>query len=233
MHQILSFIFKSSYLSRLCRLSFGVGCFYIAFASTLTLSQELEKPQFPARQNLILRQYFRTRFSEAYISQSHVTSSPSVFIENFIDRQIDNYITELDKRLNGIKFQSASLEVAAKELIFGEEGPNYLQFREMWKESMERIHDDAGVLHRMISYVFAGLKNKGDVEIDTGLEAKKIGFKKERLYLQKEIVKAEQRIRNYFFEPNHIIHLEELKGENMLIQLYRIRQITQKLKEVW
>ena len=135
--------------------------------------------------------------------------------------------------MNGIKFQSASLEVAAKELIFGEEGPNYLQFREMWKESMERIHDDAGVLHRMISYVFAGLKNKGDVEIDTGLEAKKIGFKKERLYLQKEIVKAEQRIRNYFFEPNHIIHLEELKGENMLIQLYRIRQITQKLKEVW
>lgn len=233
MYQILSFIFKSSYVSRLCRVSFGVGCFYIAFASTLTLSQELEKPQFPARQNLILRQYFRTRFSEAYISQNHVVSSPPIFIENFVDRQIDNYVTELDKRLNGIKSQSDSLEVAAKGLISGKEGPNYLQFRKMWKESMERIHDDAGVLHRMIGYVLTGLESKGDVKVNISLEAQKIGFKKERLYLQKEIVKAEQRIRDYFFEPKHIIHVEELKGENMLIQLYRVRQITQKLKEVW
>ena len=205
MHQILSFIFKSSYLSRLCHLSLGVGCFYIAFASTLTLSQELEKPQFPARQNLILRQYFRARFSEAYISQNHLVSSPPIFIENLIDRKIDNYITELDKRLKDIKSQSASLEVAAKGLRFGEEGPNYLQSRKMWKESMGKIHDDARALHRMISYVLTGLENKDDVEIDIGLEAKKIGFKKERLYLQKEIVKAEQRIRDYFFNCWYII----------------------------
>ena len=197
------------------------------------MSQELEKPQFPARQNLILRQYFRARFSEAYISQNHLVSSPPIFIENLIDRQIDNYITELDKRLKDIKSQSASLEVAAKGLRFGEEGPNYLQSRKMWKESMGKIHDDARALHRMISYVLTGLENKDDVEIDIGLEAKKIGFKKERLYLQKEIVKAEQRIRDYFFKPKHTIHLEELKGENMLIQLYRVRKITQKLKEVW
>ena len=193
----------------------------------------MEKPQFPARQNLILRQYFRARFSEAYISQNHLVSSPPIFIENLIDRQIDNYITELDKRLKDIKSQSASLEVAAKGLRFGEEGPNYLQSRKMWKESMGKIHDDARALHRMISYVLTGLENKDDVEINIGLEAKKIGFKKERLYLQKEIVKAEQRIRDYFFKPKHTIHLEELKGENMLIQLYRVRKITQKLKEVW
>lgn len=197
------------------------------------MSQELEKPQFPARQNLILRKYFRTRFSEAYISQNHLVSSPPIFIENFIDRRIDNYITELDKRLNDIKSQSASLEVAAKRLRFGEEGPNYLQSRKMWKESMGKIHDDARALHRMISYVLTGLENKDDVEIGIGLGAKKIGFKKERLYLQKEIVKAEQRIRDYFFKSKHTIHLEELKGENMLIQLYRVRKITQKLKEVW
>lgn len=193
----------------------------------------MEKPQFPARQNLILRQYFRARFSEAYISQNHLVSSPPIFIENLIDRQIDNYITELDKRLKDIKSQSASLEVAAKGLRFGEEGPNYLQSRKMWKESMGKIHDDARALHRMIGYVLTGLENKDDVEINIGLEAKKIGFKKERLYLQKEIVKAEQRIRDYFFKPKHTIHLEELKGENMLIQLYRVRKITQKLKEVW
>ena len=193
----------------------------------------MEKPQFPARQNLILRQYFRARFSEAYISQNHLVSSPPIFIENLIDRQIDNYITELDKRLKDRKSQSASLEVAAKGLRFGEEGPNYLQSRKMWKESMGKIHDDARALHRMIGYVLTGLENKDDVEIDIGLEAKKIGFKKERLYLQKEIVKAEQRIRDYFFKPKHTIHLEELKGENMLIQLYRVRKITQKLKEVW
>ena len=193
----------------------------------------MEKPQFPARQNLILRQYFRARFSEAYISQNHLVSSPPIFIENLIDRQIDNYITELDKRLKDIKSQSASLEVAAKGLRFGKEGPNYLQSRKMWKESMGKIHDDARALHRMIGYVLTGLENKDDVEINIGLEAKKIGFKKERLYLQKEIVKAEQRIRDYFFKPKHTIHLEELKGENMLIQLYRVRKITQKLKEVW
>ena len=65
--------------SRLRCLSIAAGCLHITLASALILGQGPEEP-FPARQNPVLRQYFRKQFYETRVLPAHRLPSTSIFL---------------------------------------------------------------------------------------------------------------------------------------------------------
>ena len=150
-----------------------------------------------------------------------------------MDRQIDYYLQKMREKLDSMIFHFAHLEGAAQGLRSGSEDQSRSKARKLWRESLEQIHDDSGSLRSMISYVFTELKSKDGSKARIRPDAIDSGFEEERLYLGEQISGAEHRIKGYFFESENTIQLEELKGENMLIHLHRVREVSKAMKKAW
>ena len=92
--------------------------------------------------------------------------------------------------------------------------------------------DEAEDLRKMLSYVLRGLDNKSDFKPQIDADANKSGFQKEIRFIEGQIEKAEQQIKDYLFAPTHTVHLQDLQGQNMMIYLYRVEKISKELSEV-
>ena len=232
MYQVLFFVSTSAHISRIRCLSLAAGCLHFVLASALILGQVPEE-QFPARQNPILREYFRKQFYEARVLHNRRIPSTPTFLEHFVDRQIDYYLRKLREKLDSMSLHFGQLEGAAQGLHIGSTEQSRSQARKLWRKSLEQIHDDSGALRSMIGYVFTELKSKDSFKAQIRPDAIDSGFAEDRLYLGEQISEAEHRIRGYFFKSEHTIQLEELKGENMLIHLHRVREMSKAMKKAW
>ncbi len=150
-----------------------------------------------------------------------------------MDRQIDYYLRKLREKLDSMILHFGQLEGAAQGLHSGSTEQSRSQARELWRKSLEQIHDDSGALRSMIGYVFRELKSKDSFKAQIRPDAVDSGFAEDRLYLGEQISEAEHRIRGYFFKSENTIQLEELKGENMLIHLHRVREMSKAMKKAW
>ncbi len=150
-----------------------------------------------------------------------------------MNRQIDFYLQKLREQLDSMSLHFAYLEEAVQGLRPRSMEQNRSQAQELWRKSLEQIHDDSGSLRSMIGYVFTELKNKDSFKAQVRPDAIDSGFETEQLYLGEQISEAEHRIRGYFFKSENTIQVEELKGENMLIHLHRVREMSKAVKKAW
>jgi hypothetical protein len=89
--------------------------------------------------------------------------------------------------------------------------------------------DEAEDLRKILSYVLRGLDTKSDFKPEIEVDPTNSGFHKEIRFIQEQMVKAEQQIRDYFFVPTHTVNLQELQGENVMIYLYRVGKMSNAL----
>lgn len=194
-------------------------------------AQDREEEKLPpARQNPILREHFRKRIDEIGLFKEERRLSDT-FVQRFIDRQIDHYLSQLREKLDLLKTQFAEVERAGKAMREATCAETIQEARVRCRDALEEVGDQAGSLRSLLSYVLAELKSKDDFKPQIDNRAKDSAFEKETQFIGEQITKAEERIRRYFFEPNNTIRLEDLRGENMLIYLYRVREMSKKLKE--
>ena len=153
------------------------------------------------------------------------------FNDALIDRQIDHYVTELREKLALLKTHFSEVERERETIRQATSTQVRRQARVNRKRALGGIQDQAGDLWNMLRYIFVALEDKGDFKplietTDTGSL-----FEKEIQFIGEQIEKAEKRITQYFFETESTISLEDLKGENMLIHLYRAREMAKRLRE--
>jgi hypothetical protein len=75
------------------------------------------------------------------------------------------------------------------------------------------------------------LDNKSDFKPQIEADANNLGFQIEIRFIEEQIEKAEQRIKDYLFAPTHTVHLQDLQGQNMMIYLYRVEKMSKKLSQ--
>ena len=236
MHQISLSISSNPYLPALRHLSLAACCLYFCLAASLSASpggQEAaeEDELVPARHNPILREYFRRQFSGMRSTGSTRFPGSDRFNDALIDRQIDHYVTELREKLTLLNTHFEEVE-REREAIRQAASPQARgQARVSRRRALDGVQDQAGDLWNMLRYIFVALEDKGDSKpvietTDTGSL-----FEKEIQFMGEQIGKAEKRITQYFFETERTISLEDLQGENMLIHLYRVREMAKKLRE--
>jgi hypothetical protein len=182
-----------------------------------------------ARQNVILRQYFRQRYFSFYDSDSPLSANER-FVESFVDSQIDDFIAKTDRRLREL---NESYEVASKlrsRLASDPETMDPVALR-AYVTVLRRVGKLADNLRDDLAFIFLGLDRKGSLPQSIRSDAQKDFCEDELLYIGEQIDVAEKRIRNYLFEPDLIVDLESLRGENMLIRLYWVEQMTKEIRK--
>ena len=97
-----------------CLSLLGVTCLCVLIAGSGPLGmRQINKETAKARQNLILRDYFRKRIVE----MRGLSSWPKGrFIEHYVDLHIDNYVLDLLETLDLLKANSCRLDQAGSEL---------------------------------------------------------------------------------------------------------------------
>ena len=150
--------------------------------------------------------------------------------ERFVDHQINNYLHDIRTKLDSLKTHFAELERAGN--VLREEGriAEKEETQRRWEGARKEVEKLANSLRSMLSYVFTGLKSKDDFKPRIDDAAGQDVFLRETRFMGKQIAESERRIVQYLFELNSTISLDELQGDNMVISLYRVRQMARALK---
>ena len=150
--------------------------------------------------------------------------------ERFVDHQINNYLHDIRTKLDSLKTHFAELERAGN--VLREEGriAEKEEIQRRWEGARKEVEKLANSLRNMLRYVFTGLKSKDDFKPRIDDAAGQDMFLRETRFMGKQIAESERRIVQYLFELNSTISLDELRGDNMVISLYRVRQMARALK---
>ncbi len=187
-----------------------------------------------ARDNPLLRNYFLQQhlqnMSYTDVYGRRLYRGNMRFLEQSVDWLIDDFLARVSQKLDALKIHFNMALRNREETLSGAPDPrSRLQAQARWKDSMEEVADKSKALRRTLSYVLRGLNSKSDFKPEIEAHAHISGFQKEIQFIQEQILKAEQRIKDYFLLPTHTINLEDLQGQNMMIYLYRVEKLSKEL----
>ncbi|MCH7803318.1 MAG: hypothetical protein IH937_04475 [Acidobacteria bacterium] len=153
-------------------------------------------------------------------------------LEQQVDRLVDDFLARVAHQLGTLKIHfNTVLRSRAETLSKASNDESRRGAQARWKDSLKTMADEAEDLRKILSYVLRGLDKKSDFKPEIEANANNSGFHKEIRFIQEQIVKAERRIKDYFFVPTHTVNLQDLQGQNMMIYLYRVKKMSKKLSE--
>ncbi|MCZ6878508.1 MAG: hypothetical protein O7G29_10245 [Acidobacteria bacterium] len=193
-------------------------------------AQEEEKPP-PARQNPILRAYFSRQLGNMRSFGTRGTGRRDPFLDDYVDRQIDHYLSELREKLADLNNYFAQVEQAQEAIRQGSSTQVIGQARVQWRNAIKDVQDEASDVWNMLRYVFTVLEDKGDLKPVKSQEPDSL-YENETQFIGEQIGKAEKRITEYLFRVESVIQVEDLKGRNMLIHLYLAREMAKKIRKL-
>ncbi len=200
------------------------------FSGGYLFSDSLES----GRDNPLLRNYFLQQHLQAMsytdIYGRRFYRGNVRFLEQSVDRLIDDFLARVIQKLDALKLHfNTALRNREETLSEASNHKSRDQAQARWKDSMEELADEAKALRRTLSYVLRGLDSKSDFKPEIEANAHNSGFLKEIQFIQEQILKAEQRIRDYFFLPTHTVNLADLQGQNMMVYLHRVEKLSKEL----
>lgn len=189
-----------------------------------------------ARKNPILRDYFlqqqiRHMSYMDFYGRMHYQGDVRL-LERQVDRNIDNFLEQVTRKLDALKAHLNRVLRRQEETPIGaSKDKSRRKAQARWKDALKEMADEAKDLRKMLSNVLRGLDNKSDFKPQIEADANNSGFQKEIRFIEEQIEKADQQIKDYLFAPTHTVHLQDLQGQNMMIYLYRVEKMSKKLSE--
>lgn len=237
MHQVfLDFSSKADFFS-FCRLSISASCLHLLLAcpvDNLLQAQGAEahsEKLYIARQNPILREYFRKQAQNIGIPNRGRFSRNSRFIEGFVNRRIDHFMEEMHENIRLLKSNMAEVK-HLNDLLISTRSPAEIEtLYQPWHAALDGLEDEAKDLRNMLSYLFPQLRNRNKFKPQIDTKSRDNGFTREIRFLENQVMKAEKRITDYFLNAGTTIELNDLKTENMLICLNSIRLMAREMKQ--
>ncbi len=154
------------------------------------------------------------------------------FVEQYVDRQIDIFLQQIREKLSDLKSRFAQVrEMRERTLAAPPMGRDAVLNKKEWKRQLKELRDVAGALRQRLAFIFTDLDSKGDFKPQIEDRAVKTGFDGEMNFMEEQIKKAEQRIVDYLFVPRNTVNLQDLQYENMLIHLYRVKEVAGRIRE--
>ena len=115
---------------------------------------------FPARQNTILRAYFRKRSSKIISSHNTPNWRHDLFVEKFVDQQIDYFLSQLQEKLSLLRFHFSRVEASLVTLLEAPSSQEQQLAHLQWENSLREVERYSGDAWNLLRYVFTGLEDR-------------------------------------------------------------------------
>jgi len=210
---------------------------HITLGSTSLAKQDQVEDDAPiARQNELLRTHFREMLHPRTRTPPNELqiASDDEFVERFVDRQIDNYLKEIDKQLNrlnsnltaGENLRDRVLVLRGISLTQGLQEEAFVRFNRALKE----VQDSADSLKDQLKFAFRGLGSKAELEHVVGHSSKVNFYQEELRFLRQQSKLAEEGIRDYLFRSVSTVEVRDLREENMVVCLSLVEQMAREVR---
>ncbi len=200
----------------------------LVISASLLPGKEDEVPP-NALQNQILRSHFRDQFLTLH-SFVEPYDTPSKFAQTFVDRQIEHFLNRVGEKLQILQKSVADLTEIRRQVVDGEIQVDG-EVRRQWREQTRAISRSAEDLREKLANIFLQLRAKDDFKPKVHPAENNFFFEVEIRHLNRETEAATRLIRSYLFNASSTVHITDLRHTNMLIFLYRIRQMARMLHE--
>ncbi len=210
---------------------------HITLGSISLATQDQVEDDAPiARQNALLRTHFREMLhprTRTPPNELQIASNDE-FVERFIDRQIDNYLKEIDKQLNRLNSNlTVAEEVRDRVLLLrnicsteGLQKEAFVRFDRALKE----VQDSADSLKDQLQFAFNGLGRKTELEHVVDKRGKEDFYQEELRFLRQQSKLAEEGIRDYLFRSVSTVEVRELREENMVVCLSLVEKMAREVR---
>ena len=189
-------------------------------------------PPNPTLRSYFLQQQLRQGMSFTDIYGRTYYRGNARFLEQHVDRMVDDFLQRVSQKLYALKTRLNEVQQAREEVLrVAPDNESRRNTQKHWKDALKSLANEAKGLRKMLSFVFLDLDAKIDFKPQIQNDLGNLGFQKEISFIEEQIAKAAQRINDYFFLPTHTVEAKNLKGENMMIYLYRVEKIAQKLSK--
>lgn len=192
--------------------------------------EESEDFESPARQNPILREYFRKQYLNI-TPEREERFTPPIFLERYVDRQIDHFLKGVEERLADIRSLLGEVEQVREEFVAAEGAVDNRAAQQRFRNSIRQLESQADDLRKHLAFMFPGLDDRTSFRPSLERNSLKSGFQKEIVYIREQLDRAEDEIRDYLFHSTNTVRLEALKEEGMLILLYRAKEMAKRVRE--
>jgi len=153
------------------------------------------------------------------------------FLEDYVDRQIDQFLIELQEKMTLIRKHQGEVNQGRKLIQEADAEDLERSARFRFHTALDSLQKRTSDVWNMLRYIFTELEGKGRFKPSLTRQDSENLFLAQSAFMATELGKAEDQITRYFFRSSATVHLSELHGENMLTHLYRVRETAKKVKE--
>jgi hypothetical protein len=194
---------------------------------TIGIAEE-EETLPPARQNALLRQFFRRQYLRLRSDSTELNRS---FLEAYVDRQIDHFLQYIERRLEQLRQSVRKSEEMRKQ--WSRENPDPAargRQKMLFERSLKELEDEAGALHGMLAMVLSSLDTKQSLRRQIDPLSRASFFEKEMLYIETQVTAADRRIRDYLFRATSTVAVESLSCDNMMVLLHKAKEMAKRIR---
>jgi hypothetical protein len=191
----------------------------------MDVKDEDEEPILPARQNLLLRAYFRKQYLNMRTDRFDLNES---FMERYVDRQIDHFVETLEELVERLKQRLRAAEEAHRDWSTPEDDGRARARGVRFAKALKEVGDTAGDIRGKLSHVFFQLDGKERLPIEIASQG---SYEEEMAYLRTQVEEAVARISDYMFDSTYTVPYENLKKKNMIIRLYWAEETADRIRE--
>jgi hypothetical protein len=166
-----------------------------------------------------LREFFRAQHYS--VSDKTAYQSPPSFVEDFVDIRVSDFLERSRSQLDQIKSDVEALDVAYRRYSEDDCRENTQSLR----VTLGQVEDHSSRLRKSLSLVFAELKSKSISERPLSDLGSDIEFVQDRL------IKASQRVEDYLFSSDSVVHVDGLQNQNMLTYLHEAQKVSKQLRK--
>ncbi len=186
-----------------------------------------------------MREYFLERYLELHGERTLFPGSVSMeermkdqldpMAEQFVDVQVDQFISDLEHKLGAMKSTAKELETIHADAVSGQATEDAAT-RARVRELAQDVGDRAADLFNMVAVVMIDLRPKGSVTVPASSRTSEF-VGSELRFLVKQVGKAAGRLKDLFLEPTNTVDLDELRGDNVLTELKSIEAASKEIKK--
>lgn len=188
-----------------------------------------------ARQNPILREHFRERLQPQSGYSIRVWSPGSQsdrYLEMRIDGLIDDFLNNLKRKLDALKFNFAEVRQAGDQLTAAAApGHNPRKARGLLRKSLQALAKRTDKLADELAFLLIDFDRGRNFRLRSQPGGRDPALGQELRFMEVQLEKAEQRIQDYFFLSENTVDIRNLQHENMLIYLDQVRDLSKEISK--
>lgn len=180
-------------------------------------------------ENPLLREFFANQ-----IAAGSMSGQPPLgreFVDRYVDMQIESFARKVDRELKRLAATTDGVDQLRERWVAAKEGPERKEAGTALAVMLRELAKQADGLADLLQAVFPDLRRNKKLDMTIEKKDEGDGYLRQMTFIDTQVAKAEQLIRDYLFRSAQTIRLNDLSSENMLMRLDWVEAISKRVAD--